>query len=307
MGDLRSTYRELSPALAAAGFRVADAELRGHGDSDATFASYGDSETADDLIALIEQLGGAPAVVVGNSMSAGSAVLVAARRPELVAGLVLVGPFVRNPPMNPLLLGLFRVMMARPWAAAVWNAYLPSLYAGRRPADFGAYRASVRDAMRRPGHAGAFARTTRTSHAEPEARLHDVAAPALVVMGERDPDFRDPAREAHWIEQQFAVRGGAELVLVPDAGHYPHAQRPEIVTPAVVAFVEKLAADGRFGGSSNGGPKGNSNGGPTGNPNGGPTGNSNGGPTGNSNGSPTGNSNGGPTGPSGPKGSGHRA
>jgi pimeloyl-ACP methyl ester carboxylesterase len=247
MGDLRTTWRELSPQLVGAGYRVADAELRGHGDSDATFSAYGDSETADDLIALIDELGG-PAVVVGNSMSAGSAVLVAARRPDLVAGLVLVGPFVRNPPMNPLLAGLFRAMMARPWAAAVWNAYLPSLYAGQKPADFAEYRASVRDAMRRPGRAAAFSRTTRTSHAESERRVGDVVAPALVVMGEGDPDFRDPAGEARWIESRFEGRGGAEVVMVPDAGHYPHAQRPEIVTPAVLDFVATLplASDGSF-------------------------------------------------------------
>ncbi|MCS5734757.1 alpha/beta fold hydrolase [Herbiconiux daphne] len=244
MGDLRSTYRELSPQLVAAGFRVADAELRGHGDSDATFTSYGDSDTADDLIALIEHLGG-PAVVVGNSMSAGSAVL-AARRPELVAGLVLVGPFVRNPPMNLLLAGLFRVMMARPWAAAVWNAYLPTLFAGHRPADFDAYRASVSEALRRPGRTRAFSRTTRTSHAEAEAAVGRVSAPALVVMGERDPDFRDPAAESAWIAERFAAHAGAEVVMVPDAGHYPHAQRPEIVTPAVLAFAESVRAAGGF-------------------------------------------------------------
>src|SRR3984957_8503513 len=46
MGDLRAGYRFLAPALRAAGYRVACTDLRGHGDSDATFASYGDEETA---------------------------------------------------------------------------------------------------------------------------------------------------------------------------------------------------------------------------------------------------------------------
>src|ERR1035438_3655588 len=95
MGDLRAGYRFLAPALRAAGYRVACTDLRGHGDSDATFSSYGDEETAGDVIALIEELGG-PAVVVGNSMGAGAAALAAAQRPGLVSGLVLVGPFVRN-------------------------------------------------------------------------------------------------------------------------------------------------------------------------------------------------------------------
>ena len=83
MGDLRAGYRFLAPALRAAGYRVACTDLRGHGDSDPTFPSYGDDETADDVAALIAELGG-PAIVVGNSMGAGSAVLAAARRAELV-------------------------------------------------------------------------------------------------------------------------------------------------------------------------------------------------------------------------------
>ena len=56
MGDLRGTYRFLVPALVAAGYRVASTDLRGHGDSDAGFASYGDEETAGDIAALIEEL-----------------------------------------------------------------------------------------------------------------------------------------------------------------------------------------------------------------------------------------------------------
>ncbi len=58
MGDLRAGYRFLAPDLRAAGYRVACTDLRGHGGSDATFTSYGDEETAGDLIALIEVLGG---------------------------------------------------------------------------------------------------------------------------------------------------------------------------------------------------------------------------------------------------------
>src|ERR1017187_7506758 len=95
MGDLRAAYRFLAPALHEAGYRVACTDLRGHGDSDHTFSCYGDVETAGDILALIEELGG-PAVVAGNSMGAGAAALSAALQPELVSGLVLIGPFVRN-------------------------------------------------------------------------------------------------------------------------------------------------------------------------------------------------------------------
>jgi pimeloyl-ACP methyl ester carboxylesterase len=154
MGDLRAGYRFLAPGLRASGYRVACTDLRGHGDSDATFASYGDEETAGDVIALIEVLGG-PAVVVGNSMGAGAAVLAAAQRPGLISGLVLVGPFVRNGKTSTLRRLLLRAAMAPPWAAVSWKSYLPKLYAGQRPADFGEYRDQVAANMRRPGYAKA--------------------------------------------------------------------------------------------------------------------------------------------------------
>src|SRR3954469_14835686 len=102
MGELRSMYRRTVPALAAAGFRVVTMDLRGHGDSGATFGSYDDVAAGGDVLALIEHLGG-PAVVIGNSMGAGAAAWAAAERPELVTALVLVVAFVHNPPMNPLL------------------------------------------------------------------------------------------------------------------------------------------------------------------------------------------------------------
>jgi pimeloyl-ACP methyl ester carboxylesterase len=55
MGDLRAAYRFLAPALRDAGYRVACTDLRRHGDSDTTFSSYGDLETAGDILALIEE------------------------------------------------------------------------------------------------------------------------------------------------------------------------------------------------------------------------------------------------------------
>lgn len=240
MGELRATYRFLAPQLTGAGYSVATTDLRGHGDSDIGFASYGDEETADDLVALVEQLG-APAVLVGNSMSAGSAVLVAARRPDLVSALVLLGPFVRNPATSRVVAAMMRLAMAPPWATAVWNGYLPRLYAGARPADFDAYRADVVAALRRPGYAAAFSRTTRADHGAAATALPEVTVPALVVMGERDPDFPDPAAEARWITDNVGVGNGAprEVVMVPEAGHYPQSQRPDLVGPAITAFLSR--------------------------------------------------------------------
>jgi pimeloyl-ACP methyl ester carboxylesterase len=235
MGDLRSSYRYLAPVLVAAGYRVASTDLRGHGESDTTFASYGDTDTAGDVSALIAELGG-PAVIVGNSMGAGAAVLAAAGHPELVSGLVLIGPWVRNGANGALKRALFRLVMARPWAAAAWKSYLPKLYAGRRPDDFEDYRDQLVANLRRPGYARAFSLTTRTDHAPAEARLADVAASAMVIMGELDPDFPDAAAEAGWIGE--SVHG--EVVMVPDAAHYPQSQQPGFTADAIVRFLASV-------------------------------------------------------------------
>jgi len=235
MGDLRSAYRFTAPALRQAGYRVACTDLRGHGESDTTFASYGDVETAGDIIALIEELDG-PAVVVGNSMGAGAAAYAAAERPDLINGLVLVGPFVRNGKTTAMQRVLLRVAMARPWAAMSWNSYLPKLYKGRRPVDFEEYRNSVVSSLRRPGYAKSFSLTTRTDHSVAESRLGEVAAPTLVVMGEQDPDFPDPRAEAEWISHALHAR----VVMVPDAGHYPQSQQPDITTSAVLSFLGEV-------------------------------------------------------------------
>ena len=232
MGELRSSYRATVPALAAAGYRVATVDLRGHGDSDATFSRHDDVAAGEDVLALVEHLGG-PAVLLGNSMGAGAAVWAAAERPDLVDGLVLLGPFVRNPPTGRAMALLFRLLMARPWARLVWNAYLPSLSPGRRPADFDEHRREIAASMRRPGHAAAFSATTRTTHAPAEDRLPEVRQRTLVVMGEQDPDFRDPGAEAAWI----ADRLSAEVLRVPESGHYPQVERPDVVNPRLLQFL----------------------------------------------------------------------
>lgn len=236
MGDLRSTYRFVVPDLVAAGFTAVSVDLRGHGDSDVGFGSYGDVETAEDLAALLDELA-APAVVVGNSMGAGAAAYLAAARPELVRGLVLVGPFVRNGQMSAFQRIAMRVALARPWVAPAWKSYVPSLYAGHRPEDFADHLAEIVSSLKRPGYASAFASLARTLDHDPvEQRLGEVQTPTLVVMGELDPDFPDAEAEARWIARTL----GGEVVMVPDAGHYPHAQRPDLVGPAVVDFAGKV-------------------------------------------------------------------
>ncbi|MBA2637495.1 MAG: alpha/beta hydrolase [Solirubrobacterales bacterium] len=101
LGDLRRQFRFLGNDLMAAGLRVVTVDLRGHGGSSTGFHDVTKSAVADDLLALVRHLDAGPAVLAGSSYAGGAAVVAAARAPDLVAGLVLLGAFVRDLPLDP--------------------------------------------------------------------------------------------------------------------------------------------------------------------------------------------------------------
>src|SRR5687767_10199136 len=87
MGDARRSYRFLVPGLVAAGYRVANVDLRGAGESSTGWDGYSRTDVAGDLVALVRHLGG-PAVLVGQSLSGGAAAIAAATAPDLITGVV---------------------------------------------------------------------------------------------------------------------------------------------------------------------------------------------------------------------------
>ncbi len=233
LGDVRAEYRLLVPQLLAAGLRVVTMDLRGHGESSVDWDSFAVDAVGGDMVALLEHLNAGPAVIIGTSMAAGAAVCAAAAAPERIAGLALVGPFVRNT-QSPLLTKLlFGPLFMRPWGVAVWQRYYPSLYPARKPADFPAYLAALLANLRQPGRMAALRGMITSSKAAAERCLASVQQPTLVVMGERDPDFKNPAAEA----QLVAERLHGQVQLIADAGHYPHAEQPERTAPPLIAFI----------------------------------------------------------------------
>lgn len=235
LGDIRQEYRYLAPRLADAGFRSVTADLRGHGGSSVGWPDYSSASAGQDLVALIEELDGGPAVVVGNSFGAGPAAWAAAERPELISRLVLIGPFVRDHELPLHMRLLMRIAFSGPWKVRAWDMYYASLFPTRKPEDLESHRAALRANLSEPGRFAAVQAMLNRSDAEIEARLERVTAPTLVIMGSKDPDFPDPAVEANWIAQRLGGEAGTRMI--EGAGHYPQTEMPDETAQAVLDFI----------------------------------------------------------------------
>src|ERR1700744_4450556 len=244
IGDRRQAYRFLAPELVRAGYRVAAADMRGHGESSlGDWKSISRTDVAGDLVALIRHLGG-PAVIVGHSLAGGAATIAAATAPDLVSGVLEVGPFTRKVRYN--LGGLLRIRRYRRGTLLLggvlvlrsmkdWFRYLDLAYP-EKPADYDAYMAALRAKLSEPGRMAEFLKTLKTSPADAGDALPRISCPALVIMGDEDPDWAAPRAEAEGIVAATPA-GLGTVAMVKGGGHYIHAQRPDEVAGLITGFI----------------------------------------------------------------------
>jgi len=248
MGDSRHSYRFVAPALVAAGYRVANLDIRGCGESTTGWTGYSRTDIAGDLVALVRHLGG-PAVIVGQSISGGAATIAAATAPDVVAGVVELAPFTRKQSVD--LAGLLRTRRYRAGSTQLgltmafgrlssWRTYLDLAYPAK-PADWDAEMARISTTMGQPGRMKVLQAMCATSPADAGAQLANVTRPVLVVQGGADPDWADPRAEGERILADLPD-GLGELAVIDGAGHYPHAQTPDEVVALVVPFLARTLA-----------------------------------------------------------------
>ncbi len=245
IGDRRQAFRFLAPKLAEAGYRVASADLRGHGESSMGWASITRTDVAGDLIPLIRHLGG-PAVIIGHSISGGAATIAAATAPELVSGIVEINPFTMTQKLD--VRGLLRIKRYRRGltrllgaqllrSLPLWMSYLDVAYPAK-PADYAEYMAALRAKLSEPGRMAEFMKTGKSTPADAQAQLGNVGCKALIIMGSLDPDFADPRAEGEAIIAAMPA-GLGTVAMVDGAGHYPHAQCADEVAELVIPFLKE--------------------------------------------------------------------
>lgn len=234
----KAMWRRQVEAVAAAGWRAIAVDLRGFGQSELGREPFTIDGSADDVTALLDQLGiREPVVLVGLSMGGYVAFGCVRRHSQRLRALVLADTRA-EPDTDEARAG--RLETARRVEAEgvgpVVESMLPRLVGAtthrERPAVVAEVRAMM-EAARPEGVAAAL----RGLAARPDSRpdLSRIAVPALVVVGQEDAIT--PPADA---EALHGAIKDSRLAVIPGAGHLPNMETPEAFNAALLDFLGGL-------------------------------------------------------------------
>lgn len=219
------------------GYRTVAPDLRGMGESEASAANYSMAAYADDLLALLDVLGDDRAVLCGLSMGGYIVFEVLRRAPERVAGLILMDTKAAaddEPGRQGRDAMAERVRHDGP--AAVVAAMLPKLLdpeVARQQPDLVDLVRRMMEGTPVAGLVGAL--EAMRDRPDSLALLETVSVPTLVVVGAGD-QLTPPA------VARIMANGipGAELEVIPGAGHLPPLERPSRTRAAMGRFLARV-------------------------------------------------------------------
>lgn len=234
---LDHTMFDAFTTAAAGRFRIVRPDFRGQGRNSDASGTVTMDDCADDVIALLDDLDHERVHIVAQSMGGDVAVRVAARRPEAVDRLVFLGSSVRAEPAEQL--EAFRSIADE----VSRNGFVGEIHEMVVQIMLGAScrsdpeRADVTEKMRagiaalRPGlHHAVRGVVERESAVD---LLDKVTATTWVISG-----GEDIARPPEWSQEVVDGIDGAELWSLPDVGHSVITEKPDLVIPRVLDFLD---------------------------------------------------------------------
>jgi pimeloyl-ACP methyl ester carboxylesterase len=231
-------------------------DLRGFGDSDKPSGPFGPENHAIDMLALLDAMGVERIGVVGHDVGGAVMQPLARKSPNRLVGLFFfdfvypgIGPRMGAPDrlkeiwyqsfhqldVAPALVGATRKAcrtyighFLKHWAHRkdahdrVLNAYVDNfLKPGNLEGGFAYYEAA---------HAGRIAIMKGEARALPQ-----ITTPACVRWPEHDPLFPNT-----WTDRLGETFADLDLALLPDIGHYPHVEDPDLAAQEIDAFFSRL-------------------------------------------------------------------
>lgn len=193
--------------------------------------------------ALMDSLKIEQAVLVGNSTGGTIALLTALRAPQRVRALVLVGAMVYSgyptsemPAwVRPALPRRLMAFVVRTIIRRTHDSIVRSFWHDKTkitPEILAHYRAALR-AERWPD--AMWELILATHKLRLAERLHEIQVPALVITGEHDRAV--PTAQSIRLAEELPR---ARLVVIPECGHLPHEEQPDLFLNAVRTFLAEL-------------------------------------------------------------------
>ncbi|MDZ7290141.1 MAG: alpha/beta fold hydrolase [candidate division KSB1 bacterium] len=219
-------------------FRIIAPDLRGHGESAASSGVYTMDAFAEDLRALIDVCNCGPVVLAGHSMGGYIAFAFYRKFPQQVRALILVCTRA-SADSEEGKAGRERLAqrVEREGAPAVVEQMLPKMLAAATVASRPDLVDHVRNMMLGTSVSG-LAGSLRGMAVRPSSLelLPHLAAPTLVISGSED--LLIPTQEAETMAKTIP---GAQLQLIPHAGHLASLENPSDVTAAIRDFLVTIS------------------------------------------------------------------
>lgn len=201
-------------------------DMRGHGQSDypADQSAYSEEATIGDMSAILDKVGAKTAVVGGLSLGGYMSLAFNATHPERVRALLIIdtGPGYRKDD-----------------ARAVWNERAEKTAQSFERNGLERLKSQSKEmAMSTHRSSDGLIKAARGMLAQRDARvmesLPNIKAPSLVIVGGEDTPFIGPS------EYMAGKIPGAQLIIIPHAGHSANIDQPHAFNAAVMSFVERL-------------------------------------------------------------------
>lgn len=232
---LSDSWRSFEPVLAELPpeLRVLAVSQRGHGQSSCPLSGYRPRDYAGDVVAFLDALGIARAVLVGHSSSCVTARLVAAGHPRRTAGLVLIASPLRLQD-SPAATEMAAVLdgLDDPVPVAFVREFVNSTVGPGVPPSF----LDARVAEGRSVPARVWRETFRglLEH-DDGGSLSRVVAPTLLVWGDADDLVTRDDQDV-----LAAALTSAQLLVYTATGHSPHWEQPSRLAADATAFIRGL-------------------------------------------------------------------